>query len=114
WSELNLESSSDPRSSTVNAPGIGAADAVGEVDGAADSLGEGATCTTWPVDSIASCAAGTKYAMPPAIADMKMASTTRKLVRKGLSRRRDALTRCPLRKPSGTAQHSTPGGGMAL
>jgi hypothetical protein len=47
--------------------------------------------------------------MPPATADMKMASTTMRLVRKGLRRRRDALARCPGLKPNGTAQHSTPG-----
>jgi hypothetical protein len=94
----------------VNAPVIGAAVAVGDDEEVGDdvSAGDGETCRTCPVDSMASCAAGTKYAMPPAIADMKMASTTMKLVRKGLSRRRDALTRCPLRKPSGTGQHCTP------
>ena len=109
WSELNFESSSDPSSRIVNAPVMGAAVAVGELDGDASWLGDGVTCWTWPSDSIASCAAGTKYAMPPATADMKMAKTTIRLVRKGLRRRRDALARCPGLKPSGTGTHSTPG-----
>src|SRR5215472_17226972 len=111
WSELNLESSSDPRSRIVNAPVIGAAVAEAEAlaEGEGSALGVGTSGWTWPKDSIASWAAGTKYAMPPANADMKMASTTIRLVRKGLRRRRDALARCPGLKPSGTGRDSTPG-----
>src|SRR5438093_241404 len=79
------------------------------------SVGEGVgTLTTWPADSIANCAAGRKYARPPATDDRAMASKTRKLVRSGLSRRREALMRCPGLRPRGTGEHSRRWGGVAL
>src|SRR2546422_8921075 len=106
WSELNLESSSEPSSSTVNAPLTAAAD-VAEGDGEKSMLGEGVTWITWPVASRAVCAAGMKYAMPPATDDIAMARRTRTVVRNGLSRRRDALTRCPGLEPRGTGLHSS-------
>ena len=106
WSALNFESSSEPSSSTVKAPGTELGDGEGEREvkiEVGDGLG---SWITWPVASSAVCAAGTKYAKPPATDDIAMASRMRKLVRSGLSRRRDALTRCPGRKPRGTGLHS--------
>src|SRR6266550_6310747 len=115
WSALNFESSSEPSRRTVNAP----VTALGEGfcgDGDSKmSVGEGVgTVMTWPADSIANCAAGRKYASPPATDERVMASKTRKLVRSGLSRRREALMRCPGLRPRGTGEHSRPWGGIAL
>src|SRR5690348_2045696 len=116
WSELNLESSSEPRSSTVNAPVMGAGEGEGLGDGEARrSVGEGVgTRITCPVESSASCAAGMKYAIPPATDESTMASTTRKLVRRGLSRRREALMRRPGLMPRGTGEDCRPGAGIPL
>src|SRR5215472_12863658 len=109
WSPANLESSSEPSSRTVNAPVIGAAD--GDCEGSGEvsrpvGVGVG-TRITWPVESRASWAAGRKYARPPATEESTMASRTRKLVRSGLSRRRDALLRCPGLNPRSTGEHFT-------
>src|SRR6266550_7171395 len=62
WSPMNLESSSEPRSRTVKAPVIGATVAAADDDGEGESSvpGDGVTWITWPVDSIANCAAGMK------------------------------------------------------
>src|SRR5216683_6842726 len=116
WSPPNLESSSDPSSSTVNAPVIGCTDGADEGLGDVNrSVGEGVgTRMTCPVESSASCAAGMKYEIPPATDDSTMASTTRKLVRSGLSRRRDALMRRPALKPRGTEEDCRPGVGIPL
>jgi hypothetical protein len=105
WSELNLESSSEPSSSTVNAPVTALADEGADAVGEKSMLGEGVTWITWPVASRAVWAAGMKYAMPPATDDIAMARRTRQMVRNGLSRRRDALTRCPGLEPKGTGLH---------
>src|SRR5579864_1014873 len=55
-SPMNFESSSEPSSSTVNAPVTGTAVAEGEVEGTGERsvLGDGVTWSTCPVDSIAS------------------------------------------------------------
>src|SRR5579864_5215298 len=86
WSELNLESSSDPSSSTVKAPtwaGLGEGDGVGEVK---KVLGEGDGTTTFtPVDWNARFAAGTKYANPPDPADSAMAGKRERWCVEGLT-----------------------------
>src|SRR2546421_13090089 len=107
WSALNLESSSEPSSSTVKAPVTGLAEGAVDGVGVKSRLGDGVTWITWPVASRAVCAAGMKYAMPPATDDIAMARRTRTVVRNGLSRRRDALTRCPGLEPRGTGLHSS-------
>src|SRR5438132_13116702 len=107
WSELNLESSSEPSSSTVKAPVDVCAGEVAEGVGEKSMLGDGVTWITWPVASRAVCAAGMKYAMPPATDDIAMARRRSTVVRNGLSRRRDALTRCPGLEPRGTGLHSS-------
>ena len=76
--------------------------------------GEGVTWITWPVASRAVCAAGMKYAKPPATDDSAMARTTRTMVRNGLSRRRDALARCPGLEPKGTGLDSNLWAGIPL
>src|SRR2546425_214853 len=77
WSEVNLESSSEPSNSTVNAPVTAAGADVAEGVGEKSMLGEGVTWITWPVASRAVCAAGMKYAMPPATDDIGRSSSTR-------------------------------------
>ena len=69
---------------------------------------------TWPVASRAVCAAGMKYAKPPATDDSAMTRTTRTMVRNGLSRRRDALARCPGLEPKGTGLDSNLWAGIPL
>src|SRR2546428_11388214 len=95
WSELNLESSSEPSSRTVNAPVTAAGADVAEGVGEKSMLGGGVTWITWPGASRAGCAAGVKYALPPPTDDIAMARRTRTGGRNGLSRRRGALTRGP-------------------
>src|SRR5450759_1328208 len=115
WSELNFESSSDPRRRTVNAP---CETAIGDAEGEGENrmlVGDGeAMVTAWPVSWSAVAAAGRKYANPPATAERATASTTRVMVVKGLRRPRDLRARCPGLIPSGTGKHSTPGCGLAL
>ena len=95
WSEKNLESSSEPSRSTVNAPvgcgeglGVGVKRRVGEADGEA-------TLTVWPVTSQAVAAAGRKYANAPADADRTTANPARAAERERLRRRREARARRP-------------------
>ena len=61
WSALNFESSSEPSNKTVNAPGmeVGDGDCGGGVNKRSVGDGDG-TVITWPVDSMASRAAGRK------------------------------------------------------
>src|SRR3977135_2348696 len=115
WSAKNLESSSEPRSRTVNAPWDWAAE-LGEGDGENKRpVGEGdGTLTTWAVAFHAVTAAGMKYAKPPAAAASAIASRAMVSVRKGLSRPREARARCPGLKPSGTGDHLTVGRGLVL
>src|SRR5205807_9763544 len=96
----------------IAAAGVAEGVAVGDV--VKRSVGEGVTLTTAPVVSHAAFAAGRKEAKAPAIEDIPTARRTRMLVRKGLSRRRDALTRCPRLEPRGTGQHCTPRAGIPL
>src|SRR5207253_9498133 len=68
-----LPISSEPSSSTVKAPGTELGDGEGEREvkiEVGDGLG---SWITWPVASSAVCAAGTKYAKPPATDDIAMA-----------------------------------------
>src|SRR5437016_13144116 len=90
WSELNLESSSEPSSSTVKAPVTVLAGEVAEGVGEKSMLGEGVTWITWPAASRAGCAAGMKYAMPPATDDLPMARERRAVGGHGPSRVRYA------------------------
>src|SRR6185437_15545237 len=103
WSEVNLESSSEPRSRTVNAPltcGRALGDGVKRSDGEAIADGEG-TFTAWPVDPNAIAAAGRKYAKPPDPLARTIASRARSRIRSGFSRRCEARAR-RLGLPSGT------------
>src|SRR2546428_4516043 len=83
WSELNLESSAEPSSRTVNAPVSAAGADVAEGVGEKSMLGEGVTWITWPVASRAVCGGGMKYAMPPASEDIAMARRRRTVLRNG-------------------------------
>ena len=60
WSALNLESSSEPSSSTVKAPVTALAGVAVDGVGVKSMLGDGLTWITWPVASSAVCAAGMK------------------------------------------------------
>src|SRR5260370_12411762 len=96
WSEENFESSSDPSSSTVNAP-CGWATGLGDGEVSAlvgDGVGE-AILTTCPVASQASLAAGRKYARLPAIAERPTAKTATTAVRGILRPLGGALGRPP-------------------
>src|SRR5260370_24908268 len=107
WSAKNLESSSEPRSRTVNAS-LGWGRRLGEGDAVAlgDGVGDGeAMAMTWPVASKASLAAGRKYAKLPAIADRAMAKMARAAVRTMLSRLREALAPRPGLLPRDTGHH---------
>src|SRR6266849_3561381 len=107
WSAENLESSSEPSSKTVKAPGCTRGLGDGDGDGAfGDGVGD-ATVTTCPVASQASLAAGRKYAKLPAIADRPIAKMARAAVRVGLRRLREALARRPVFFSSVRGQHCT-------
>ena len=77
---------------------------VGVVRSASEGDGIATDC---PVAWSAVAAAGMKYAKPPAPTAKAVASAARKMDRKGLRRRRDALARCPGLIPSGTGRDST-------
>src|SRR4029077_4086627 len=110
WSAKNLESSSEPRSRTVNASlGWGRRLGEGDDDTVGDAVGDGdARLIPWPVESQASLAAGRKYAKLPAIAERTMAKMARAAVRTMLRRLREALARRPGLIPSDTGPHSRP------
>src|SRR5260370_12455431 len=97
WSAENFESSSEPRSRTVNAPccetGLGDAEGEGEKR-VASGEGEGTTAGT-PVSWSAVAAAGKKEANPPPTAGRAAASTARELVGKRTKRPRQARARRP-------------------
>src|SRR5450759_1533240 len=114
WSEVNFESSSEPRSRTVKAPCCPTA--LGEGDGekrmpAADGEGIWTVCA---VELKATRAAGIKYAKPPATAETAMASTARVSMVRGLRRPRDLRARCPGLIPSGKGKDCTRRSGSAL
>src|SRR5260370_28379637 len=113
WSAENFESSSEPRSRTVNAPccetGLGDAEGEGEKR-VASGEGEGTTAGT-PVSWSAVAAAGKKEANPPATAQRATASTARVMVVKRLRRPPRARARCPRLLPSRPGPDCTPGPG---
>src|SRR5260370_37855419 len=95
WSAENFESSSEPRSRTVNAPccetGLGDAEGEGEKR-VASGEGEGTTAGT-PVSWSAVAAAGKKEAHPPATPERGAARTDTVVVVHKRRRTRDAPER---------------------
>src|SRR5947208_17097832 len=93
WSALNFESSSEPSSSTVKAPGTELGDGEGGREVKLE-VGDGLrSCITWPVACSAVSAVGKKYDEPPATVEPAGASRMRNLGPSGLIRRGDGPTR---------------------
>src|SRR5260370_19884971 len=113
WSAENFESSSEPRSRTVNAPccetGLGDAEGEGEKR-VASGEGEGTTAGT-PVSWSALAAAGKKEANPPPTAERAAARTARVMVVKRVRRPRRARAAGPGLITSRTGPQCTPGAG---